>query len=267
MGFAHVIDVHADRPTAIELDAKNPGGRLDLKVPALPKAAQIGLGGVPADAVMDIALGDMNALLAKGVVIVDERQAVLLAGRKKRLIQRVLGRAALDPHRTLAAAIWIGARREGLGLLEVGQAVGIGPAREAGRRPVVVIQRVAAHPVQPVDRGGAAQHAPARLIDLPPAQMRLRVRMIEPVEAIIAEGKSQGRGHLDRVVPVAGPGLEQEHGVSAFGQARGDDCPGRSGSDDQVVVGGPKNPHASLLPSVAPSLSGMAKARMETITS
>ena len=107
--------------------------------------------GAPANALVNIALRDVNALLAEGIVIGDMRVASLSARLDERMIERALRPTSFDPHRAAAAAIAIRAASERLGAAEVRQAFGIAPAAQPKRRPIVVVPRVAAHPVHTVD--------------------------------------------------------------------------------------------------------------------
>src|SRR5262249_29835164 len=150
---------------------------------ARARALDIGARGAPAHAAMDIALGDMHALLAEGVVVLRPAIARVHAGLQKGLVELAFGWAGLDPHRPAAAAIGIWPLVEALRPLEIGQAMGIGPAGQPLSRPIVVVPRIAADPVHAVNGGGAAEDPAPRLIDSAPVEIWVGLAFIIPVEA------------------------------------------------------------------------------------
>ena len=158
---AQVVD--ADRALALEPHPGDHRQRLDVEVLAAPDRVQVGAGrGEPAAAVQ-VAVEAGEALLAVAVDVVGQRVAGLLHRREERVEQRVLGRAALEHQRPVAAAPVVGAApRAGLHPLEVGQAVGVVPLlhpRLGG--PALVVHRVAALEDHPVDARRAAEHLAA----------------------------------------------------------------------------------------------------------
>ena len=187
---------------------------------------------------MDVALRDVDALLAEGIVVGDMLVAGLHARRDERLVQRAFGPTGLDPHRATAAAIPIGPAGKGLGAAEVGQTIGVAPALQAKRRPVVVVPGIAPHPVHAIDRGRAAEDPPARLGDPAIAQLWFRFGLIGPVEPVVGERHAEGGRHPDEHVPVGRTRLEQQDPIrDRCRETAGDDTAGRAGPDDHIVVG------------------------------
>src|SRR3546814_4451609 len=96
------------------------------------------------------------------VHVLGDRVAGLAAGLDPGLEQRVAAGAGGDLQRPVAAAVGIRSALVGLGLAEVGQHLAVVPAGKPALRPAVVVARMAAHVGHAVDRGGAAEDAPAR---------------------------------------------------------------------------------------------------------
>ena len=93
-----------------------------------------------------------EAFLAIAVHVGGAGVAGLHAGFDKGRVERVGQGAARGVQRAGVAAIVVAARAETLGLAEVGQHLGIGPAGRAALGPAVVIQGVAADIGHAVDR-------------------------------------------------------------------------------------------------------------------
>src|SRR3982074_3159058 len=92
-----VGDEDADRRVMRDHDLLDQGSRCEVEVGPLERGAQVRAGGIPAQAVVDERLGDMQALLAVGVVVRREAEACLLTGPQEGVIEIVLGSAPADP--------------------------------------------------------------------------------------------------------------------------------------------------------------------------
>src|SRR3546814_1712614 len=71
------------------------------------------------------------------------------------------------------------------------------PAGVAELAPEIIVARLAAHVDHAVDRGVAAQHAPARIVQCPPVKPRLRLGLEAPVGARIILRVEVADGHVD----------------------------------------------------------------------
>ena len=121
--------------------------------------------------------------------------------------------------------------------LETGQHVVPAPAGEAELAPVIIVGGLAAHVDHGVDRGRAADHLAARIVQAAAVEAFLRLGLEHPVRARIADGEEIA----DRdVVPdpiVAPAGLKQQHARIRRGrQPVRQHAAGRAGADDDVVV-------------------------------
>src|SRR5215831_18207259 len=108
----------------------------------------------------------MHAFLGKSIVVVNMVVSRLHARFEERAEKLALGRTGLDLHRPRAAAIGTGTLVKGLGSLKVRKAIRIGPSLEALARPIIIVPGIAADPIHPVYRRGAAEDSPTRLIDV-----------------------------------------------------------------------------------------------------
>ena len=212
--------------------------RRDGDVAARQGRAEISDGGAAALAVADRVLQAPEAFLLGGVVVVVGDGAELGRGRHERVVDIVLGRAPARLQRPVRAAIKAAAAGEALGALEIGQHVGIGPAAQPRRlRQAVVIEPMAAHVSHDVDRGRAAQHLAARVIDAALIDMRLRLAGIVPVPARIVPHLADAQGNVDEPVIVGGSRFEHENAPrGVLAEPRREHAPGRARADDDGVV-------------------------------
>ena len=153
--------------------------------------------------------------------------------------ERVSDRPPLQHQRAVAAAVLVGPGQAGLHALEVRQAMRVVPARHARTcRPAGVIERVATLEDHPVDAARAAEHLPASVVDAPPVQIRLGLRLVLPVVEPAADRERQGGRHVDENVPpvVRPPGLQHQNPVSGGGQPVGQRAARGPAADDEEVV-------------------------------
>ncbi len=199
---------------------------------------QIGGGGAPAPAAMDRHVHRAKAFLLEAVHVRGEGIPRVLPGCDEGGEERVAHGAARDMQRAVAAAIGIAASGAGLGALEIGQHMRVGPLGKPIPRPAVVIERMAAHIDHGVERGRAAEHPAARPVHAPPVHMCLRFGLVGPVVRVAGEVVGQRRRHVNLPAAVARPGLDQEDARSGLGREPvGQHASRRPGADDDVVVG------------------------------
>jgi len=149
--LALAVDAHGLAPGKFNPVHHRAGN--DREILALPARVDKGLRGAPTDALTDIALGDMHAFLLEGIGVFDPGPTGLLPGLQKRLVKRAFCRTGFNQHRPFAAAISITSLVVTFRLFEVWQHLGVAPSRISEFLPMVIIPRIAAHPVHPVDRG------------------------------------------------------------------------------------------------------------------
>ena len=138
-------------------------------------------------------------------------------------------RTADAVERALAARLMLGAP-------EIRQHVVEAPAGVAELAPMVEILRLAADIEQAVDRGRAAEHLAARLEDHAAVQLRLRFRLVEPIDPRVLEQAPVAERDVDPEMPVARPGFEQNDPISpAGGQAVREHAAGRARADDHEI--------------------------------
>ena len=203
---------------------------------------QVGPGRGGAQAALDVHVEAAEALLPRAVDVAGRREAGLAAGLEEGPAERVELGLAADPDRPLAAAVAVGAGRESLQALEVGQHLVVAPAAAAALGPALVVQRVAAQVDHAVDRGGAAQGLAARLVERAAVEVLLRLGLQVPVVAAVAlVVRAQAAGHADRPVTVLRPGLQQQDRGAAVGEAPGQDAAGRARARHDVVEGFPRH--------------------------
>ena len=177
--------LHADRARAFEQDPGHRAVALQLQVGALAQVRQdVGLAGVVAFAPLHHHLGGTEAVLGGTVQVRVVGPAGFLAGLAQGRVPGIVGAQFLHPDRPALAMPGIVGRGEGLvvlALLEVGQDLVPAPAGIAGLRPAVVIQPVAAHVHEHVERGATAQAATGRMVGAATVQARIGGRVEAPV--------------------------------------------------------------------------------------
>ena len=140
-----------------------------------------------------------------------------------------------DLERAVAAANLAVAAGVALHALEDRQHVLIAPAAVAELGPVVVVLALAAHPHHAVDGARAAQHAPARHRDRPPAGVGLGLGGVEPIDARPRDELGKADRHARERMRLAA-GLEQQHLMATIlGEAVGERGTCRSGADDDEI--------------------------------
>ena len=164
---------------------------------------------------MDHALGGGDALLHVVVDAGGDPVPGLARGGEERVEERALGRARLQDLRARVAADAVRVvGQRALVALEVGQEVGVVPARLAGLRgPLVEVGGVAAVVHHPVDAAGAAEDLASGLAHPAVLHVRFGLGRVAPVVARVADGEAERGGHVDDRVPavVGDARLQHEH--------------------------------------------------------
>ena len=189
---------------------------------------------------MDRAVELREALLLSPVDVVRQRIARLLHRLEERVEQRRHRRAALEHERPARAAVHVGAREARLHALEVRQAVREVPVAHAVVcGPAFEVERVAALEDHPVDAARAAEHLAARVVDAAVVHVRLGLRLVHPVVALVPDRERERSRHVDERVPdvVGTSRFEHEHGRGRIrAQAIRERGARRAAADDDVVV-------------------------------
>ena len=121
--------------------------------------------------------------------------------------------------------------------LEKRQHVVPAPAGKPELAPMVVIGGLAAHIDHGVDRGRAADHLAARIVQAAPVQPRLRLGLEHPVGARIADREQVADRNVKPDPIVAAARFEHEHAlVGIGGKPVGEQAAGRAGADNDVIV-------------------------------
>ena len=172
------------------------------------------LGRAPAHAAPLVDLEVAAALVVAAVEVVDLRDAGL--GRRSRKASRISQRRRGSSTRHSPPAPCSSSKRRaraptGPRALEVGQHVVPGPAGIAQLAPLVVVARLAAHVDHAVDRGAAAQHLAARIVERAAVEAGLGLGLEAPVGARVADHVEVADRDVDPEVVVLAAGLEQQH--------------------------------------------------------
>ena len=238
----HPADGVADADATPSFQDQRLGQRplLDRQVRPRAGRVEIAVGRALAAALGDRHLRHADAFLGLAVLVGIEGQADLFRRRDHLLQERhLVARRVGDAQQSVAAAEPVGAALVALHALEDRQHVLVAPAAIAELGPVVVVLGLAADIDHAVDRARAAQHLAAGNFDAPAARALVRLRRVAPVDGGIVDHLGDADRHArPEEVRALGPGLEQQHPMgAALGQPAGDHRPGRTGTDDDVVIG------------------------------
>src|SRR5262245_7838404 len=122
--------------------------------------------------------------------------------------------------------------------LEIGQEVGVAPARVAALRPAVELVSLAAVDDHAVDRAGSADRAADRDDDRAFIDVRRRLGLDLPSVGFIEHEFDEACRNINIRVPVGRTGLQgTDSDAGIFRQASGDDGPCSTGPDDDVIEG------------------------------
>ena len=212
-GFAVPLDFDADRGAVLDPDPEHEGVGQDVEVAPLAGRVDVAVGGRPPP---PSALGHLvkaRADLFGPVEVI----VCLQAGRGDRLDELeahlVRGPQVLNAERTAGAVVVIGAAGVVLRHAEQREHVRIRPSGGSVFGPEVVVGLVAADVDHGVHRGAAAEHLGSWHEDPAPAQVRLGLGEVAPVQLGL-ELLGERRGHLHVHVLVAAAGLDEQHPVA-----------------------------------------------------
>ena len=209
----------------------------DGQVRPVHDGAQKRLGAAPAPAAALVHLEVGVAEVVAPVELGDLRNPALLGGVPPRVEDLPAHPPLLDPHLSADAVALVGAVLVVLRALEHRQHVVPAPAAVAERRPVVVVALLPPHVDHRVDRGAAAEDPPAGVADGAAVEPGVRLDLVAPVGAGVADGVEIADRDVDPEVVVLAARFEQQHaGVGVGRQPVGEHAPGRPGPDDDVVV-------------------------------
>ena len=233
-----VLDVFdAGRARALHQESRRLGAGLDREVMTALGRPQIGARGRRAPPVADGVLAAAETFLLLAVVILGEGIAGLLRRLEPGVEDRIGRLGELRAERPLAAAPGVRAVFPGLGAIEVGQHVGIGPAARALLRPAIVIAAVAARIGHDVDRRRTAEHLAAHRLDPAVVEIGFGLGLIAPIEHRLVVHPSHAKRDRNIGMPVRRPGFEQQHGRAVIlGEPVGEHAAGGPRPHDDVVI-------------------------------
>ena len=219
--------------------------------------------------------GPAPALLLRHLVIAEP---FLLAVVVVRIARTAFGRGRIDERiqqfgafdhvgdvqQAAAAARFVAARLEMLGLAEIRQHRFVRPAAIAELRPGVVVERIAAHVQHAVDRARSAERLAARDRDRAALDVVLRLGGEVPVVARAVQQLGEADRDVDPHGIVLRSGLQQQHlGARILGQPMRQHATGGTGADDDVVVvGHRRSPSAADATGCEPLASTRSRGRM-----
>ncbi len=225
-------------PRALEEDALGVGAGFHPQVRPAARGLQVRHRAARAPAVSREELEVAHALLARPVEVVVARHAQFTRAGDDRVDQLVATGNVGAGDGAVGAVIFGRAARIGLELAEVGEHVLPRPTGIAERCPVIVVLVLAADVDEPVDRGGAAEAAPARPVDLPTVHPGIGLGLELPVVDRVEHGLAVADRDMDPGVVVLRTRFQQQHGVApVLRQARGQHAAGGAGADDDEIVG------------------------------
>src|SRR5262249_3139102 len=198
--------VHADRTRSLKLDPLDQAVELEAQVGALAHRLEKGARRRPAPPALLVDVEDAAALVVAGVEIGNALDAGLLGRRAERVenvpahARRLNAQLAADRVRLARAQKMV------LVAAEERQHVAGSPAGESELAPVVIVGGLPAHVDHGVDRGGAADHLAARIVEAAAVEAFLRLGLEHPVRARIADGEEIADGDVepDPIGPAAG---------------------------------------------------------------
>ena len=236
-GLAALAVFHAHGGLAVHDHPGGEGVGLNVQVGAVHGRLEVGHGGGTAHAVAHRHVHAPEAFLAVAVVVFGVAVAGLLAGLDKGAVERVLHVVAVaGGETTLVAAVGIATVDAVLAPFEVRQHVLVAPAGGAQFFPFLEVAGATAHVYQTVDRGRAAQHLAARLVQAAALEAGLFLGMKAPVVALHVHGNGEGGGHLDKDGVVAAAVFQHTHRmVTAFAEPVGERGAGGAGTDDHII--------------------------------
>ena len=235
--FVAAIELHAEHAAAFEPQLLHERAGDHGQVGPLHRGPQERFRRAPAHAVALVHIETPDAFVVAAIEVLDLRNAGFGRGIRKRFEDLPSQFDALDAQLAALPVLLVRAAPVVFGLHEDRQHVLPRPAGVAGQlRPLVVVARLAAQIEHRVDRGAAAEHAPARIADRAAVQPRLGLGLVAPVGALVADAVEIADGDVDPHPVVFAAGFQQQNRVARIGrEAVGEDAAGGAGADDDVV--------------------------------
>jgi hypothetical protein len=188
---------------------------------------------------VDVALQITGAGLRRAVVVIVARNAEARGAGEERLADLVWPIEIGHWDVAVAAAIKVIAAADAvLEPFEIGQEVGVAPARIAALRPAVEIVGLAAVDDHAVDRARSADRAADRDDDRAAVDVRRRLGLELPRVGFIEHDLDEARRNVNVRVPIGWTGFQgADRDAGVFRQASGDDGSCGAGPDDHVIEG------------------------------
>ena len=213
----------AGRALAVERDVVYQRAGHDLQIRPLRRRLQIGLRGAGATPAAAGLLAPTDAVAGAGRQVVDVRSVIDAELPAASMIawhtagRSLIGEVVEEPAPAVQLAVFA---LPALGLLEKRQYVVPAPAAVAKLRPMVEIFGLAADIDQAVDRGGAAEHAAARIGDGAAGGAGIGLGLEVPGQGRVVEQLHEADRDVDQWVPVAPAGLDQQDSVPGSSDSR-----------------------------------------------
>ncbi len=204
---------------------------------AVANRPQEGLGRVPAPAVLLVDLEVAHTFVAAAVEIAAVRNAGLLCCEREGIEDVPAQPLFFDAPFAAGAVHLVGTEVVVLVLLERRQHVLPAPPIVAGERgPLVVVARLAAHVDHAVDRRRTAQRLAARIAQRAAVEPGIRLGVVEPVGARVADAIQITDRNVNPVVVVLAAGLDQQRALLRLPREPvAHQGAGRAAADDDVV--------------------------------
>ena len=196
---------HAHGAPALENDPLGVRIRHDLEILPGDSGSQVRLRSRAAQPRARRQLEVAHAPLALAVEVAVAGHADRVGGGDEGFHEFMAALDVRDAHRPVATVELAGAAIVPFRAAEVRQDVLVAPAFATECAPAVEILVLAADVDEPVDRARAAERAPARRIDLPVVQVRLRLGLELPVEHRVVHGLAVADRDVDPDAAVGGP--------------------------------------------------------------
>ena len=143
---------HPGRAPAVEHDARGQCMGAHREIVAAHRRPQVGIGGAAAPPAAHRHVQASESFLLKAIDVVGQRVARLARGGKPGLVQRIGQQPIARVQLADGAPVLIAAIRAPLRAPEVRQQLAIAPACGPLRFPMLIVERVAAHVHQTIDR-------------------------------------------------------------------------------------------------------------------
>ncbi len=236
-GLAVLPPAHADGALAGKLDTLGEAAGFQPQVFPVEHRLEEAARRRPAPAALLVDVERARALVVTGIEVGDALDARLLGGRTEIVEDWPMHARRLDAPFAAGRVRGALAEKMALVLAEVRQHVVIAPAGEPKLAPVVVVGGLAAHVDHGVDRGRAADHLAARIIEAAAVKPLLGLGLEHPVRARIADSEQIADRDVEPNPVIVAAGFQQQDALAGIGrQAVRQHAAGRARADDDIVV-------------------------------